>query len=1430
MPLLSKDALSKYIQTGCRRQLRLYLYPDTQAYESQVGAFGYPPRQDPRPGLQQFRQAGADWQREKMGDLARYFGQNAIIGRRNATTANAFDPMPLAEALDQARAGTFIAEAHFDTRQFAQMFNLDQLTDSNGFVLDTSEFRPDLIIVNPPGSADKCVLPDGHLAAIDPGDQRLQLQLLEVKLTSEPSPSYYAETVLYSIALAGWLVQENFYDRFIVTSKPVIWPGSHEESLVEQLATTQPRPSSQQLLLALRNDWALAPFEVFAARLRQILTCDIWEILQASDWRALAWHVDNRCRSCEFLGYDWSSRDPSSGRNPHPSHCLPQARAEQHLSQIAFVTRGAAGALRNRNINTTNDVVSLTQQNPVFDDHHGLRQSREILSNRARSLVRQQAFPPPTGSTSAVLPGYASRKIYLTVDFEVSQAITFAVGVLARGAIPSWPNAFQGGGNTRFNIYITQRPTLQQEETQVLAFLSDLASLLTPIPGQNETFQIYIWDELQFRHLCRVIGRHLAAIVTQNRVTHLAWLFPPEEILPNYALEAGARPGSNDAETPPVALVRNAVRALVAAPVPHYYSLLGVARAYHPTSLQPPYNAFNVHPLFEDPLSDMIPSERAHDIWSGGPNWATQLTRLSQTVRTRLNALEAVEHRLSEDLRNSATYRAPRIRTAFSPTANLSGSIHPESRFWYLHWRLESALEEAECRTIRAMPPYEREARFHSARLTVRLNRTLEQAALAAYGMPASLRLRVYELAPTSSEFKAKDGDINFALNPLGSPAVLERSAKRFTQGSSLESTYDNDYHTRMQDILAVTVAKIDRVNRRIVVQLNDYNGRDQHVRTLETQGLLPLGQDVMLDPIHHDFVKDKLQRALQALGNPGGVQPFRPGPGSAIGYTGRPRRTAQQAADRPLWRANVMATEAFLPGVSTLRSQLTGVLDLNPSQWTAWIAALTYRCRLIWGPPGTGKSHTLQAIIIGALVAAAAARGRMHIAVCCSTYTAIDNVLRDLPSSLTGAGLALSDIELVRLRSTLSTEPGPADFEDLQVANTSRLLQLRRNLLNNHCDSLAVVGVTPSQMVKFSELDDSPTTAPFFDLLIVDEASQMDVTQAILAFCGLAPQATVVFAGDPQQLPPIQQSEPPTGLETLVGNIYEYVRERFSVPVNSLETNYRSNRVIVEASKLAGYSPSLHSHSPLLSLRFQTPVLRSPSSNWPAALPWSARYTELLAPDRPLTCFVYSDPSSSQQNRFEAQQIAAITLLLSERLSDGLANEINRQGQLIQPATTLYQTEDLWRKGIGIVTPHRAQQALVIRYLEEVFVPRGVRSELIRQAVDTVERFQGQQRDVILASYSAGDPDAIAEEEEFLLSLNRFNVTTSRARAKLILFITREMLDHIAAEIETIHESAMMKSFVDLHCNSKSTAQLAWIDQNQTMIPVPGTIVWRPF
>jgi hypothetical protein len=183
---------------------------------------------------------------------------------------------------------------------------------------------------------------------------------------------------------------------------------------------------------------------------------------------------------------------------------------------------------------------------------------------------------------------------------------------------------------------------------------------------------------------------------------------------------------------------------------------------------------------------------------------------------------------------------------------------------------------------------------------------------------------------------------------------------------------------------------------------------------------------------------------------------------------------------------------------------------------------------------------------------------------------------------------------------------------------------------------------------------------------------------------------------------------------------------------------------------------------------------------------------------------FVYAEGRSSQWNRFEADAVTALIWLLHGRLGDRLLNDTGPP----------VRDWGFWEHGVGVVTPHRAQQGLIIGRLQRLFDDTPTAS--IRGAIDTVERFQGQQRDVIIATFALGDVDAIAQEDEFLMSLNRFNVMASRARAKLIVLVSREVVDHLAGELDVLRGSRLLKVYSESFCNKAEEMTLGAIEEGQ--------------
>ncbi len=582
---------------------------------------------------------------------------------------------------------------------------------------------------------------------------------------------------------------------------------------------------------------------------------------------------------------------------------------------------------------------------------------------------------------------------------------------------------------------------------------------------------------------------------------------------------------------------------------------------------------------------------------------------------------------------------------------------------------------------------------------------------------------------------------------------------------------------------------------------------------------------DVMLDPLHKDFFTDKLDAALRALGNPpvAANRPLAQRALLAVGQRPLPARPRDMtpAADF-LWNVAVMGGAAVARNLPPVRARLVAHgVNLNPFQWQAWEDALTHRARLVWGPPGTGKSQTVKAIVTGAVLDAHLTQQPIRVLVCASTYTAIDNVLLGIVADLNA--LLPGHCDTYRVRSAYQPPPGniaPAVDVELSRSIPSAAVRALRGQLQNP-GGLVVVGAPPEQVHNLLTCDNGDAQDEWFDLIVIDEASQMDVAHAVLPLCGVAANGSVVLAGDPLQLPPIHQAESPAGLEDLVGSVYRFYERVHGVPVSALDINYRSNGTIVEFARRSGYRASLTSNAPNLRIAFTSPLPppgdSRPPLAWPGNLHWTPDWADLLDPDRPAVCFVYDDRRSSQRNFFEADAVTALTWLIHGRLANALLNAPNPP-----PANWSF-----WTHGVGIVTPHRAQQGLIIDQLLGLFGATGPIADAIRDAVDTVERFQGQQRDVIIASFALGDPDQIEDEEEFLMSLNRFNVMASRARAKLVVLVSRQVVDHLANEVEVLRESRLLKVFIESFCHQSRAAALGYLLAGAVQ-SVPGQIRWH--
>lgn len=1440
MPSFGKEALSRYVATGCQKQLFSNLFPPRQnpALQQERTDRGIPRIQIPRPGLSHFREAGHDYEAAKFADLVSAFGQEAICGDDHESDGvlryRSIRLLPRLRDPD-LQATRFLIEADFDPDipGIRQRLGVQDIWapvpgDAPPQRLHLALLRPDIIQVCPARTHLFIAHPDGEVSATDPTDDRLQLRVIDVKLTSEPSAGYFAQVVYYTMALAAFLEHYHLDHRFAMAAASAIWPGSHAESKLNQETQFQVAIDLQDqaaLIAALDSDLELAPHSVFAYRIRKVMRQEVSDVLQTAVWADQPWHVDASCAGCPYLGH---KRPHATGdAAPDPHHCIPTAESTNHLSRIAFLSPAARESLEAANITTVGTLANLNPQHAAFGTHPTLRAGRIILPARAGALLSNTAVLPDQGATSALLPKWADLRVYVTAHFDSTSALTTVLGwhsfsTVPRGYNIAYPGdtAGQSLGRQRPPAIVTQARSLQAEREALLQFLHGLDDLLTQTEAADQArriwcanehgglhsdpsrahpdtkVQFYIWDQLQYEHIGRVVGRHLPFILADQSLRRLAWLFPPEEILRNPKLIGNLR-GAPFA--PPVTIVREVIRSLIAAPTPHWYGLLDVARSYQPAGLPAYMVDFEVPELFQGEFSDQIPSERAFDLWTGSHQ---NETTFQWTARTHLDALAAIVRRATTDLNL-------RLRAAAHPISML-GSIPRESKLsvdsqlWLAFSKLDVAIDNLEKRELRSLPQDEREARFVSARLVSKVTGAPADQVLANSGLQARPGRLVYRLSEGSIHIKARAGDQGYALAPSSDPAFLDKSFDSLAP--QLADHYSEGIrHRRMDDLTSVTVAAIDRDDGYIVV---DHTFPFGLIDALEGVGH-NFSTDVMLDPRPSDHFTKPLKASLVAIGNPSvaAASPLIEQVRSATGQIqGSSHVSDRHPAADFLWDAQVtydLATP-WAAAVAGIREQLVGLgVDLNERQWQAWEQVLTHRLRLVWGPPGTGKTKLAAAIILGAILAAEKLGRAIRILVCAATYTALDNVLREL------FALPVPDITVRRLRSAPQpTSDLPANWpDDVDVVTSSDEGEALRDQLSEGSTTV-VVAATPQQIARLINVEESESTDSLFDLGLVDEASQMDIAHATLPLCAMAEDSALVMIGDPKQLPPIHKATPPSGLDAMVGSVYGYFTSVGNVPGDlMLNRNYRSNRTIVDFARFAGYLPGLESNDPerLMPMTSDLPSLAP--AGWPSNWAWTSDFADYLDPSKPAVAIVHADRLSCQWSEAEAETVAALVWLLRSSLGTSTGD-----GSVVP-----YADAEFWAKGVGIVTPHRAQQGLITSRLQTLF-PGAARS-----AVDTVERFQGQQREVILASFAIGDIDAIRNEEEFLYSLERFNVMASRARSKLIILLSWGVLDHLADKPDLLRASELLKRYVYTFCN---------MERDTTIFgptgPLPALFRWR--
>jgi CRISPR/Cas system-associated exonuclease Cas4 (RecB family) len=430
----------------------------------------------------------------------------------------------------------------------------------------------------------------------------------------------------------------------------------------------------------------------------------------------------------------------------------------------------------------------------------------------------------------------------------------------------------------------------------------------------------------------------------------------------------------------------------------------------------------------------------------------------------------------------------------------------------------------------------------------------------------------------------------------------------------------------------------------------------------------------------------------------------------------------------------------------------------------------------VVQGPPGTGKSHTLGLAILARAFALRSPSRPFRVAVAAKTHAAVGIVLASVVKRLRelvaahACAARLAPFDNLRVAKVCNDagEDVPdgvevllSDGGDEQTAGEQWQELLSERLL--------IVGGTPGglyQLIKKGAAKGKKIdwSEEYFDLVVVDEASQMSIAEALTAAAFLNSDGQFIAVGDHRQMPPILQH---TWDEASRRDL-ERARPHLSIFEYLIELGFARTALDESFRIPAEVADFLHRH---VYAKDGITFRSANRARLPSAGALGGWLAHALAPEHPMILIEHDERGSQQANECEARLIEELACAACDSLRLDAA------------------------RGIGVVVPHRAQKALLQSRLPH-----------LAAAVDTVERFQGGERELIIVSTTVSDVEYAESESGFLLEPRRLTVAVSRPQRKLIVIAARTVFGLIPADLDDYERGALWK-----HLRRECAAGLLW-------------------
>ncbi|CAH1760618.1 8372_t:CDS:10, partial [Entrophospora sp. SA101] len=485
-----------------------------------------------------------------------------------------------------------------------------------------------------------------------------------------------------------------------------------------------------------------------------------------------------------------------------------------------------------------------------------------------------------------------------------------------------------------------------------------------------------------------------------------------------------------------------------------------------------------------------------------------------------------------------------------------------------------------------------------------------------------------------------------------------------------------------------------------------------------------------------------------------------------------------QLLKDPNAWGAKKLICEdEDLKDIKKMALELRDSFLMSPSQKEFSASLLERRLQIVWGPPGSGKTHFLALFInwyLSTIKPKPTGKNKNFIiGITAFTRVAIDNLLKRVAKVQNDLN-KMCNFDIIRLINKSNEQP-PSDMFECQAG------KLFTNISKNKIGSSGrpiVVGGTVWDWLKVKKGFNNSWSG--CDIFVIDEGSQLLASDAsIVVECLNYDNGRLIVAGDHMQLGPIIQNtypvfpdDHPLVFESVQkclmrkedGSVFKVEdfflkkgqKHNFGPCTIQLQENWRMNDELnsffqrIYGDKYLSVYPNLK----LTYLDSSLPHITDP------------KVRQVLSLNPAITLVKLTLTKDEEKKEKDTHPF---TESMSRRLLKAEAQVVY---EIVSAYFNVSRKQEKKYPSLIVVTPHHRQrhaiQSRLSTYLQD--------PDIILQ-VNTVEKMQGQESDIVIACFGFLDVNEISKETDFLFDCNRWNVAISRAKCKVVVITTDEML-----------------------------------------------------